>query len=59
MDNTQKQSVDTIPCPECDTPLQLPTQLVKGKIIECPACGCESEFVETNPVRISPLEEEK
>lgn len=57
--NTSQNNKQTIPCPECDTPLQVPSQLIKGKIIECPACGCESEVVEINPIKISPLEEEK
>lgn len=57
MKNTQKNQ--TIPCPECDTPLVVPADLSVGKIIECPACGTESEFVALNPLQLSPLEEEK
>ncbi len=48
----------TIPCPECDSPLIF-TKAEKGEIIECHICGCESEVLAVNPVKISPLEEEK
>lgn len=57
MVDTQKPQ-NTV-CPECDTPLNLPVNLVVGKIIECPACATESEIIEVNPLKIAPLEEEK
>lgn len=57
MDDSQK-SKKTV-CPECDTPLTVPKDIMVGKIIECPACGTQSEIVVTNPLKLSPLEEEK
>ena len=59
MDNTQNKAQPTIPCPECDTPINILKDAVVGKIIECPACGIESEIISTSPVKLSPLEEEK
>lgn len=46
-------------CPECDTPLILPKDLLVGTIIECPACATESECISLNPLTFSPIEEEK
>lgn len=59
MDNTPNNKTQSLVCPECDTPLNLPKEFVVGKIIECDACGTESEIVTTNPLKLSPLEEEK
>ena len=59
MDNTQKPSPQTIPCPECDTPLVISSKACVGKIIECPACGIESELISLSPLKVAPLEEEK
>lgn len=50
---------DSAFCPECDTPIKLPKEIILGKILECPACGTESEIVNLNPLKLSPLEEEK
>jgi len=57
MDNIQK--IAPIPCPECDTPIAVTKNLQIGDVIECPACGTESELVSINPLKLSPLEEEK
>lgn len=57
MKNTQKNQ--TVPCPECDTPIDIPADVASGKIVECPACGTESEFVNLDPFTLAPLEEEK
>lgn len=46
-------------CPECDTSLEIPKVITTGLITECPACGAESEIIETNPLTLAPLEEEK
>ena len=61
MNNSQKTNGErkTIRCPECDTQIILPNNLTLGKILECPACGTESEIVDLNPFKLSPLEEEK
>lgn len=57
MDHSQKSQ--NIVCPECDTPLTIPAEIVIGKISECPACGTQSEIVAVNPLKLAPLEEEK
>ena len=60
MDNKQNYSTKgSLPCPECDTILTLPSQVILGKVLECPACGTESEIVSLSPLKLSPLEEEK
>lgn len=59
MINTQKNAVTKVSCPECDTPLNLPGNLILGKITECLACGTENELISINPLKIAPLEEEK
>lgn len=59
MDNKQNSPTKTTPCPECDTPINLPPQIVLGKIIECPACSTESEITSCEPLQLAPLEEEK
>lgn len=57
MDDTQKAQNQI--CPECDTPLMLPENVQVGKIVECPACGTQSEVISLNPLKLAPLEEEK
>lgn len=59
MNNTQKPPFQTIPCPECDTPLDIYSDFPLEKIVECPACGTENEIISINPFKIAPLEEEK
>lgn len=59
MNNSPNKNVKTISCPECDTPLEIPDRVCLGRIIECPACGSENEFVNLKPLTLSPLEEEK
>lgn len=59
MENKQINHTKTIPCPECDTPITLPSQVILGKIVECPACGTESEITSVEPLQVAPLEEEK
>lgn len=56
---TNIQNKQSITCPECDTLLSLPKNILLGKIVECPACGTENEIIATNPIRLAPLEEEK
>lgn len=59
MDMDQSQKLQSPICPECDTPLNLPAELAVGKILECPACGTQSEVVTVEPLKLAPLEEEK
>jgi hypothetical protein len=46
-------------CPECDTPIILPENLMVGTVIECSACATESECVNLQPLTFVPLEQEK
>lgn len=59
MNTDDSQKSQSPICPECDTPLKLPENLALGKIVECPACGTESEIVALDPIKLAPLEEEK
>jgi len=55
----KQNSKNSYKCPECDNKINLTKAVSKGLIIECPACGTESEFISVSPVRLAPLEEEK
>lgn len=57
MDDSQKSS--NAICPECDTPIIMPANFQIGKVVECPACGIQSEIININPLKLAPLEEEK
>ena len=46
-------------CPECDNAIQTDKVIKIGTIIECAACGTESEFMAVYPPKLVPLEEEK
>ncbi len=58
MINNQSNTATTIPCPECDNPIEI-KEVKLGSIVECLACGTESEIVVLSPLKLSPLEEEK
>ena len=49
----------TYSCPECDNPITYSGEVKIGTIVECTACGCESEFLSLSPIKLAPLEEEK
>lgn len=49
----------TVPCPQCDTPIEIPPTSKQAAVVECPACATESEIISVNPLQIAPLEEEK
>ena len=59
MNITQNEKKFIVFCPECNTVLPYHDKINQGMILECPACGIESEIIEVNPVKLSPLEEEK
>ncbi len=59
MDESPNNLLQNAPCPECDTPIPLPSELKTGKIIECPACAVECEIISADPLKLAPLEEEK
>lgn len=54
-----KNKKEQLICPECDSPIKTSEKIQAGLIVECPACACESEIVTSNPLKLSPLEEEK
>jgi alpha-aminoadipate carrier protein LysW len=47
-------------CPVCAADVQLPTDTVKGELVECPDCGTELEVVSVDPFSLheAPSEEE-
>ncbi len=55
----QSKTKSTYPCPECDNPIIIEKNITAGEIIECNACGTESEVVSVNPITLAALEEEK
>ena len=46
-------------CPECDSPVDVPTDAVAGELIYCEACGVELELRSTDPVALDLFEEEE
>ena len=59
MNKKQNQAQPNTLCPECDTPLPIKETLKIGDVVECPACGTESEILSLSPLKLAPLEEEK
>jgi alpha-aminoadipate carrier protein LysW len=47
-------------CPGCAAEVQLPDDVVKGEIVQCPDCGLELEVMSVDPpeVDLAPEEEE-
>ncbi len=35
-------------CPDCDSALDVPTDIVQGEILSCPGCGLELEVKQVN-----------
>jgi len=54
----KKSDSGLYPCPECDNQITI-EKLKSGLIVECPACGTESEVIAVDPPQLAPLEEEK
>ena len=46
-------------CPECENQIKTEKEVKIGTIVECSACGTESEFLSVDPPKLAPLEEEK
>ena len=57
--NNWPNPISPITCPECENPIRLVQVIKKGLILECPACGIESEVISEIPLKLAPLEEEK
>ncbi|KKR34390.1 MAG: hypothetical protein UT63_C0002G0035 [Candidatus Gottesmanbacteria bacterium GW2011_GWC2_39_8] len=49
----------TAKCPECDNKIIVDSESKEGTVVECDACGTESEIISVNPLTLTPLEEEK
>lgn len=47
-------------CPECEAPIALGKDVIKGELIVCPDCGAELEVISVDPpeVDLAPEEEE-
>lgn len=58
MADVQRNNKLKIICPECDSPI-LDKNIGLGRVLECPACGTQSEIVNIRPLTLSPLEKEK
>lgn len=59
MAKKKNQKNKTMPCPECQTRLEMPENLKVGQVTECNACGAEIEVLSTLPLTGILLEEEK
>jgi alpha-aminoadipate/glutamate carrier protein LysW len=47
-----------VACPECETNLDLDTDLVEeGEIVSCPECGSDFEVVSAEPLELTKVEE--
>ena len=44
-------------CPECDSPIDLDTEIDAGETLQCEECGVELEVVSVDPIELAPLEE--
>ena len=49
-----------VECPECAAEIELPEDVMKNEILDCPTCGIELEVISVNPpqVDLAPEEEE-
>jgi alpha-aminoadipate/glutamate carrier protein LysW len=47
--NSNFQNMDNkTKCPDCDSELNIPSDIEKGEIISCPGCGLELEVKKTS-----------
>jgi alpha-aminoadipate carrier protein LysW len=44
--NQEVEFVKNARCPDCDTEIEVPDDVMKGEIISCPSCGLELEVTE-------------
>jgi len=44
-----EQSGSTVPCLDCETPINLPEDPGVGDVLVCDNCGVELEIIETDP----------
>ena len=47
------------PCPECTSPVVVPSDVLEGELIVCDHCGVELEVLATAPPKIAIFEEEE
>jgi alpha-aminoadipate/glutamate carrier protein LysW len=48
-----------LPCPECESDIDVDTDLVEeGEIVSCTECGSDFEVVTTEPLELSKVEDE-
>ena len=53
------ESAVSTPCPECTTPVAVPSDVLEGELIVCGHCGVELEVLSTDPAKIAIFEEEE
>jgi len=53
------ESVVSTPCPECTSPVVVPSDVLEGELIVCDHCGVELEVLATAPPKIAIFEEEE
>jgi len=46
-------------CPECTTPVAVPTDVLEGELIVCEHCGVELEVLSLQPPELAIFEEEE
>ena len=47
-------------CPECEADLDIePDDVDEGDIVSCTECGTDFEVVGTNPLELSPIEDDE
>lgn len=45
-------------CPDCQSEISLEKAVV-GEVVECKNCGAEMEIIQSEPLQVSLIEEEK
>ena len=51
--------MQSVSCPECGGPVEIPQDAAVGELIVCPTCGVELELVSKDPVGVELFEEEE
>jgi len=44
-------------CPECETPVPVPSDAVEGEVLACDGCNAELEVLGLEPVELAPAPE--
>lgn len=49
----------SIACPECNTPVPVPDDVLEGELLVCGHCGVELELASRSPLVVEVFEEEE